>query len=165
MIFHAKTFDKSALACLLNQNARNLGSVKSHFLGPQKAHSRTMISHLKLPKDNHQSLLRHQGSTQWNKCGTQWNHPPLLGNYPQCTKRGKEDLNSPIKGHQEMNNLRAHCYDGQNCPKKYQQCVVQSRDRGDSVVGHPTTPIHHSRKRETLCQGSSEVNTSFHRVL
>ena len=38
---------------------------------------RTMIPHLKLPKDNHQSLLKHQVSTQWNICGTKTNHPSL----------------------------------------------------------------------------------------
>ena len=97
-----------------------------------------------------------------DKCGTQWNHPPLLGHHPQCTKRGKEDLNSLIKGHQEMNDMRAHCYACQNFPKQYQQCVIQSRDRGDSVVGHPITPVHQSRDRETLHLGSSEVKTSLH---
>ena len=124
-----------------------------------KAHSRTLIL------EAAQASLGSQVSTQWNKCGTQWNHPPLLGHYPQCTKRGKEDLNSPIKGHQDMNNMRAHCYAGQNFPKQYQQCVIQSRDRGELIVGHPTTPVHHSRERETLRQGNLEVKTSLHRDL
>ena len=106
-----------------------------------------------------QASLGHQGSTQWNKCGIEWNHPPLLSHYPQCTKRGKEELNSPIKGHQEMSNLREHCYVRQNFPKKYQQCVIQSSDRGDSVFGHPKNLVHHSRERETLCKSSSEVKT------
>ena len=128
----------------------------------KKAHSRILIPHLNSPKDNHPSLLRTSRSTQWNKCGTQWNHPPLLGHHPQCTKRGKEDLNSPIKSYQEMNNRRTHCYVGHNFLKQYQQCVIRSRDRGDSVAGHPTTLVHHSRERDTLRQGSSEVNTSLH---
>ena len=53
----------------------------------------------------------------------------------------------------------------QEFPKKYQQCVIWGRDRGDSVVGHPTTLVHHSRERETLRPGSSEVKTSLHRDL
>ena len=112
-----------------------------------------------------QVSLGPQGSTKWNKCGKQRNHRPLLGHHPQCTKRGKEDLNSPIKGHQEMNNLRENFYAGHNFPKQYQQCLIRSRDRGDSVFGHPTNPVHHSRERETLRQGSLEVKTFLQRDL
>ena len=70
-----------------------------------------------------------------------------------CAHNWKEDLNSPIKFHQEINNLRERCYVGQNFPKKYQQCVIQSRDRGESNVGHPTSSVHHSRERENLHRG------------
>ena len=50
-------------------------------------------------------------------------------------------------------------------PKQHHQCVIRSRNRGESVVGHPTTPVHHSRERENLRQGSSEEKTSLHRNL
>ena len=62
--------------------------------------------------------------------------------------------------------MRPHFYVGNNFPNKYHKCVIWSRDRGDSVVGHPTTLVQHSRERETLRQGSSEVKTaSLHRDL
>ena len=151
--------------CSFSSKIRMVLRVAGVNFRDQKEHSRAFILQLRPPKDIRPSLLRtsreHTMEYMWHTMES----PSSLGS-PSTMYQEREgwfefSYKRPPRDEQYENTLL--CWP--EFPQAIQQCVIRSKDRGNSIVGHPTTPVHHSRERETLRQGNSEVKTSLHQDL
>ena len=95
-----------------------LSMAEDHHLGPlctlQEEDSPLEVAQGQPPK----TTLRPQVSTQWNQ-------PPLLGQYSQLYQEREEDLNFAYKKPPSEEQFRTHCYAAQISHEQNQQCVVQ----------------------------------------